>query len=185
MTRFATNGQFNQTRVAFWKPAAQSYNVYTNSGIGGGVANQTTGLSSFDGEAFDRAVMTNAAAGNWQANDMRFYTYDGTRYLLVNGTGAGPMRQWVVGDESFGYLGSYVNVTNTAAQVALIQDFAWSPSGRLILLTTNGIWVSAPGSWTSTANSVTRVFVFGAAENATNGHMGANARELLLLEDRL
>lgn len=182
LTSFTTNGAFNQTPVACWNQY-----VLANSGQAGG-ASQATGKSYFDGTYFTDEPMANAGGGTWQANDMRAYSTPGGLRMYANGSGAADIniRRWNMAAD--GTLSGAATVTISgpgSGGANATRDFAFSPSGRLIVLNTNGIWVSGTGQFNSSPITVTRVFEFSMSEDTASGSMGPNARELLLLENRL
>lgn len=177
-TTFDSTGAFNQNPVAYWN----GY-VFVNSGSAGGSSSQQTGKSYFDGTTFADKPVVNASGGSWQGNDMRVYeTSGGTVYMFANGTSGTNLRRWNVAGDGTLSSSTTISISGISAQPT---DFAFSSSGRLIVLNANGIWVSDTDQMASTAISVNQAVAFSSSEDPASGDMGPNGRELLLLADRL
>lgn len=188
MTSFTTNDTWpSENPVACWNKYVLA-NATRAAGFSGG-QNQNFARSYFDGTYFTSEPMVSANGGDWRARDMRVYsTPDGLR-LYVNGAGGADVNMRRYNMATDGTLSSHQNLTingPTASGANGTRDFAFSPSGRLIVLNTNGIWVSATGQFNNNPITVNRVFTFDTtSEDPSTGRMGPNARELLLLENRL
>lgn len=173
-TTFDDTDSFNRRPVAFFNGR-----VFVNSGRAGGTSGQGTGSYSWDGTTF--SSFANAGAGNWQGNDFIFGSSGGTDYAFMTGTSGANLRRWTVTGSSF----SSITTVTLSGMSGNTQDIWITPSGRLMALNSEGIWLSAPSSFTSASITMSNVFSFSTSENTLTGDMGANARDFYLFGSTL
>lgn len=143
--------------------------------------NRPDGYSSWNGTAFGNNPIALAQnSQSWQADDMAFVTLaNGTSYQYVNGSSGLVMRRrTVVGNGTLSDLTG--NLTLTGLSGSNIYDLTFTPSNRLLVLTGDGFYVTAPGVAGDTSFTFNQILAFSSAENPATGDMGPNGRDFKL-----
>ncbi|MCU0772508.1 MAG: PEP-CTERM sorting domain-containing protein [Verrucomicrobia bacterium] len=164
--------------------AAGVYNgyVYLNHGLAGGTAAQRFGYSTFVGNTFQSVPLANAQGGDWQGNDMTFASSLGTTYMFVNGSGNSGIRRWDL-DTGTGLLSNPTSLTLSGTTAD--TDLAFTGSGRLLVINSSGLWLSAANNIGNTSITLNKVFTFTSTENSATGDMGSGAKDLVRLGNTL
>lgn len=170
------SGTDNQRPMIFF-----GTNLYVNAGS----TNFTipTAFVGWDGASFSSTTTTPSMASdpnNWRGNDLTIATgASGTNYLFYNGTsGYFFRRRTILGD---GLLStSIVSYTLNGLSGGNLFDMVFTGSGRLLALTSAGLYYSAPGSVETTTINLLPLLTFGSAEDLSAFDPGPNARELVL-----
>lgn len=144
------------------------------------------------GGSFLQTTTWVASVHNWETIDMMAVrSTSGTSYLFAAGmSGTTNMRRYALGSQML--LSAAPGIPNSAQIISLtlgattVHDFTFTPSGRLLVLGNNGIYVSAPNQFENTSISLSSAFPFsGGAGDPSTGDAGATIRELILLDNMI